>query len=148
MTDTQPNVALLSRFDPANVAGTADVLSEDFVWHFFNPRLTDIQGDHVGRDGLQDFFQKMHERTDGTFKVNPVSITAVGDELVVVSSSGSSKAGSEGTLSRRRRCHRRVVQRDPRWPRGFSNGCASAFDANGIRHSHKVVEEPGNPPLV
>ena len=84
MTDTHPNVALLSRFDPANVAGTADVLSEDFVWHFFNPRLTDIQGDHVGRDGLQDFFQKMHERTDGTFKVNPVSITAVGDELVVV----------------------------------------------------------------
>ena len=84
MTDTQPNVALLSRFDPANVAGTAGVLSEDFVWHFFNPRLTDIQGDHVGRDGLQEFFQKMHERTDGTFKVNPVSITAVGDELVVV----------------------------------------------------------------
>ena len=84
MTETHPNVALLSRFDPANVAGTADVLSEDFVWHFFNPRLTDIQGDHVGRDGLQDFFQKMHERTDGTFKVNPVSITAVGDELVVV----------------------------------------------------------------
>jgi len=74
----------LSRFDPANVAETSDVLSEDFVWHFFNPRLTDIQGDHVGRDGLQDFFQKMHERTDGTFKVNPVSITAVGDELVVV----------------------------------------------------------------
>ena len=84
MTDTHPNVAVLSRFNPANVDETADVLSEDFVWHFFNPRLTDIQGDHVGRNGLQDFFQKMHERTDGTFKVNPVSITAVGDELVVV----------------------------------------------------------------
>lgn len=84
MTDRHPNVALLSRFDPANVAGTADVLSEDFVWHFFNPRLTDIQGDHVGRDGLQDFFQKMSERTEGTFKVTPVSVTAVGDELVVV----------------------------------------------------------------
>ena len=84
MADTHPNVALLSRFDPANVAGIADVLSEDFVWHFFNPRLPDLQGDHVGRDRLQVFFQKMHELTDGTFKVNPVSITAVGDELVVV----------------------------------------------------------------
>ena len=84
MTDTHPNVALLSRFDSSNVAGAADVLSEDFVWHFFNPRLPDLQGDHVGRDRLQVFFQKMHELTDGTFKVNPVSITAVGDELVVV----------------------------------------------------------------
>ena len=83
MTDTHPNVALLSRFDPANVAGTADVLSEDFVWHFFNPRLPDLQGDYVGRAGLQDFFEKMGNLTEGSFKVNPVSITAVGDELVV-----------------------------------------------------------------
>ena len=86
MTETHPNVALLSRFDPANVAGAADVLADDVVWHFFNPRLPDHQGDYVGRAGLQDFFEKMHELTDGTFKVNPVSITTVGDELVVTQS--------------------------------------------------------------
>ena len=91
MTDTHPNVALLSRFDPANVAETGDVLSEDFVWHFFNPHLTDIQGDHVGRDGLREFFAKMYERTDGTFKVNPVAINAVGDELVVVHTKNTMK---------------------------------------------------------
>ena len=84
MTDTHPNAALLSRFDPANVGGIADVLSEDFVWHFFNPRLPDLQGDYVGPTGLQDFFEKMGNLTEGTFKVRPVSITAVGDELVVV----------------------------------------------------------------
>ena len=84
MTETHPNVALLSRFDPTNVAGTADILAENFVWHFFNPRLPDLQGDYVGRTGLQDFFEKMGNLTEGSFKVNPVSITTVGDELVVV----------------------------------------------------------------
>ena len=84
MTETHPNVALLSRFDPTNIAGTAEILAEDFVWHFFNPRLPDLQGDYVGRTGLQDFFEKMGNLTEGSFKVNPVSITTVGDELVVV----------------------------------------------------------------
>ena len=83
MTETHPNIALLSRFDPTNVAGTADVLAEDFVWHFVNPRLPTLQGDYVGRDELQDFFERMAQRSNGTFKVNPVSITPVGDELVV-----------------------------------------------------------------
>ena len=84
MTATHPNIALLSRFDPSNVAVTADLFADDFIWHFFNPRLPDLQGDYVGTDGLQDFFKKMAQMSEGTFKVNPVSTTAVGDELVVV----------------------------------------------------------------
>jgi predicted SnoaL-like aldol condensation-catalyzing enzyme len=43
-----------------------------------------MQGDYVGLEGLQTFFEKIGGRTDGTFKVNPISATAVGDELVVV----------------------------------------------------------------
>ncbi len=86
MTEEHPNVALLKRIDPGNLAGTADVFTEDFVWHFFNPLLPDIQGDYVGRSGLQAFFEKMAKQTDGTFKVNPVSVTAVGDELLVTQS--------------------------------------------------------------
>ena len=86
MNETHPNIALLSRFDPANIEGMADVLAVDFVWHFFNPRLPNLQGDHVGGDGLQAFFEEMAKLTHGTFKVNPVSIIPVGDELVVVHS--------------------------------------------------------------
>ena len=84
MAETHPNVALLSRFDPANLAGMAEVLAEDFVWHFVNPQLTDIQGDYVGLTGLQDFFERIQNFSGGTFKINPVSITTCGDELVVV----------------------------------------------------------------
>ncbi|QDT99994.1 nuclear transport factor 2 family protein [Gimesia aquarii] len=84
MTEEHPNVTLLKRFDPRNVIGTADVFAEDAVWHFFNPLLPDIQGDYVGRSGLQTFFEKMAKLTDGTFKVTPVSVTPVGDELLVM----------------------------------------------------------------
>ena len=84
MTDIHPNVALLSRFNPADLAGSADVLSKDFVWHFFNPSLPEHQGDYVGLAGLQDFFKRIQNTFGGTFKITPVSITPVGDELVVV----------------------------------------------------------------
>lgn len=83
MSETHPNVAVLSRFDPANVAGTADVLADDVVWHFFNPRLPDLQGDYVGRDAVQTFFEQMAQFSGDTFQVNPVSITPIGDELVM-----------------------------------------------------------------
>ena len=86
MTEVHPNVALLSRFDPANVAGATDVFADDVVWHYFNPLLPDIQGDYVGLTALQEFFGKMAEKTAGTFRVNPISATAAGDELVVVHS--------------------------------------------------------------
>lgn len=84
MNEDHPNIALLKRFDPANVAGTADVFADDVVWHFFNPLLTDIHGDYVGRAGIQDFFEKVAQLKGGAFNINPISVNAVGDELVVV----------------------------------------------------------------
>ena len=35
--------------------------------------------------GLQAFFEGMAKRTNGSFKVNPISVTPVGDELLVSS---------------------------------------------------------------
>lgn len=83
MTKEHPNISVLKRFDPRNIAGSADVLAEDVVFHYFNPKLPAMQGDYVGLEGLQTFFEKIGGRTDGTFKVNPISANAVGDELVV-----------------------------------------------------------------
>ena len=83
MTDEHPNLALFRRLDMDNISGAADLFAEDFVWHFFNPRLPDVQGDYVGLSGLQTFFEKLDVLTEGTFEAEPISITAVGDELVV-----------------------------------------------------------------
>lgn len=86
MNHGHPNISVLQKFDQNNIAGAANRLAEDAVFHFFNPLLPDVQGDCVGLNGFQAFFKKMGGLTNGTFKVNPISASAVGDELVVVHS--------------------------------------------------------------
>lgn len=83
MSEEHPNVSLLKRVDLTNLASCADLFAEDFVWHFFNARLPDVQGDYVGVAGLQAFFDKLAAGTGGTFAVQPISVTPFGDELVV-----------------------------------------------------------------
>ncbi len=83
MTAEHPNVSLLKRLDLRNLADAADLFAPDFVWHYFNSKLPDVHGDYVGLEGLQTFFRKIGAETNGTFEVTPVSVTPVGNELVV-----------------------------------------------------------------
>ena len=84
MLEDHPNVGLVKRFNPADPAGMADLFAEDVIWHYFNPKLPELQGDYVGPDGIRSFFQRVAEISHGTFRIEPVSIGPVGDELVVV----------------------------------------------------------------
>ncbi|MEO1223305.1 MAG: nuclear transport factor 2 family protein [Pseudomonadota bacterium] len=84
MSDTHPNVALIEQLDIHDIAASKDVFAEDAVFRYFNPLLPDLQGDYVGLAGIRDFFQKIGALSEGTFRIEPVSATAVGDELVVV----------------------------------------------------------------
>jgi predicted SnoaL-like aldol condensation-catalyzing enzyme len=86
MKKEHPNVAILKNFDPTNIAAAANILAEDAVFHYFNPKLPDLEGNYIGLKGFQEFFNKIGGLSKGTFKVNPVSIFPVGDELVVVQS--------------------------------------------------------------
>ncbi len=81
--DQHPNISVLQRFNPADLSGLEDIFAEDVVWRFFNPLLPEIEGDYHGHDGLRTFFDKIADVTGGTFKITPVSTTAIGDELVV-----------------------------------------------------------------
>lgn len=84
MNKQQSNIGTLKKFDPLNTKAMAEILANDFIWHFINPALPRIQGDYLGAEGLADFFKTMAGQTGGTFKVNPLSITPIGDEFVVV----------------------------------------------------------------
>ena len=84
MTDEHRNIALLKRLDFGNLDDTADLFAENFVWHFFNPRLPDVEGDYFGLSGLQTFLEKMVALTEGNFGVEPISVIAIGDELLVM----------------------------------------------------------------
>lgn len=84
MDKKHPNIEVLKRLDLTNLSASAEVIAEDFVWHYCNPKLPDVQGDYLGLKGLQTFFETIGKRMKDTFKVNPVSITPMGDEFVVV----------------------------------------------------------------
>ena len=84
MTDPHPNIELLMKLDLRDLDASAALFSDDFVWHFFNPKLPGIEGDYAGVDGLKAFFKALAGKTEGSFKVEPVSVTPVGNELLVV----------------------------------------------------------------
>ena len=84
MTKDHPNIAVLKRFNPANVAETVDVFTEDVIQHYYNPRLPDLHGDYVGHAWILTFFEKLRQLAGSDFKIKIVSVTAAGDELVVV----------------------------------------------------------------
>ena len=83
MNKEHPNISILKKFNPANPNSLAEVLAEDFVWHYINPELSELEGDYLGLSGLTDFFQKLTGRTKGSFKVNPISIIPMGDERII-----------------------------------------------------------------
>ena len=86
MTDKHPALAVLEHLDTSNMAASAHLFAEDAVWHYSNPNLPDLNGDYVGPAGIGTFFAKLAEKSQGTFKIEPVSATPVGPELVVVQS--------------------------------------------------------------
>ncbi|WP_298895589.1 nuclear transport factor 2 family protein [uncultured Psychroserpens sp.] len=83
MKKEHPNTRILKQFNPANPNTLSEVLDEDFVWHYINPKLKELEGDYFGLSGLTDFFNTLSGRTKGSFKVNPLSITPLGDELII-----------------------------------------------------------------
>lgn len=84
MTNEHPNLAVLSKLDIRDLDTSAPLFSDNFVWHYFNPNLPDVEGDYEGVDGFKSFFAIIAKKTGGSFKVEPISATPVGDELVVV----------------------------------------------------------------
>jgi len=84
MATEHSSIKLLKRFNPADIPSSKEIFSDNLVWHYYNPNLPELQGDYIGLNGIQSFFQSVGKISQGTFKVEPVSITPVGDELVVV----------------------------------------------------------------
>ena len=83
MPDEHPNISLLKQLDLRNLSACGELFSDNVTWHFFNPRLPDLEGDYVGISGIKSFFEKLRLLTAGTFRVEPVSVQTAGDELVI-----------------------------------------------------------------
>ncbi len=83
----QVNLDLVTRAGTLIRTGFArsleDLFAHDFVFHFFNPHLEELNGDHRGYDGFRRLFERLHEESDTGFHNEPHSLTPYGDELVV-----------------------------------------------------------------
>ena len=83
----QANVDRVARVGALISTGFAnhdeDLFADDFVFHFFNPRLPELSGDHHGLDSLRSFFERLQQGSDTGFHNKPHSLTPYGDELVV-----------------------------------------------------------------
>ena len=84
MTDSiHPNLLILQKLDLHNLDACADIIADNFVWHYYNPKLPGLQGDYKGIEELKGFFEKLGSMSRGSFQVSVVDTRAVGDELVV-----------------------------------------------------------------
>lgn len=81
-----PNLDVVAEVGSAILSGFTTphehLFADDFVFHYFNRQLPDVDGDYHGVEGIRRFFTRLGDRTDGTFHVKPVSMTRFGDELV------------------------------------------------------------------
>lgn len=84
MNDLHPNLALLQQLTPGDFSGNPEIFAEDVVYHYYNPKFPELQGDYAGLLGIKSFFEKLGAKTKGAFRVDPVSVVPVGDELVVM----------------------------------------------------------------
>ena len=58
------------------------LFADDFVFHYYNDQLPHLTGDYPGLDGMKSFFSELDGTTDGSFRLNPISMTVFGDELI------------------------------------------------------------------
>lgn len=81
------NIELVARAGTLIHTGFAttdeELFAQDFVFHYVNPMLDELNGDYHGYAGFRTFFERLHEGSDTGFKNQPHSLTPYGDELVV-----------------------------------------------------------------
>ena len=78
-----PSISVLQKLDIRNLNTCSEIIADNFIWHYYNPKLPQLEGDYRGLEGFKEFFVKLLEITNGSFQVNVIDTRAVGDELVV-----------------------------------------------------------------
>lgn len=86
-TNVDANIELLVQASELIRSGFADrdhhPFADDFVFHFFNPQLPDLAGDHHGIDGIAYLFERLAGFSETGFNQVHHSLTPCGDELLV-----------------------------------------------------------------
>ena len=76
-------MSVLAKLNLQDIDACRDVFADNFIWRYFNPRLPELEGDHIGIDGLKSFFAKLNEKSKSGFQQKLIDARPVGDELVI-----------------------------------------------------------------
>jgi ketosteroid isomerase-like protein len=78
-----PNLSVLKNLNLQDLDACKDVFAENFVWHYINPQLPELDGDYRGVEGLKQFFARLGDTTGDSFREHHVDTRTAGDELVI-----------------------------------------------------------------
>ncbi|HEY1654935.1 MAG TPA: nuclear transport factor 2 family protein [Candidatus Tumulicola sp.] len=98
MTQTETdNVALVKRgfdaFNTHDMATLAELFDADVRW--LAPETGIFSGDYKGRDELFNWFARLGQETEGTFRATPLSFAAAGDDVFVNDTVTGKRKGRE-----------------------------------------------------
>jgi len=83
---SHPNLKVLKKLNIQNLDESRSIIAENFIWHYFNPKLPGLHGDYHGFEGFKDFFAKLNQKSQGSFETKVINTHVVGDELVMIQS--------------------------------------------------------------
>lgn len=99
-TNADANIELVVQAGGLIRSGFADrdghPFADDFVFHFINPQLPDLEGDYHGFDGIASLFERLGELSETGFRNVPHSLTPCGEELLVAFATNT--VGFDGML--------------------------------------------------
>ena len=73
----------MKKLNIQNLDESRNIIAENFIWHYFNPKIPELHGDYHGFEGFKDFFAKLNKISKGSFKKKVINQHVVGDELVI-----------------------------------------------------------------
>ena len=92
-----PNAVLTRKAYNAFASGDLEALkgmmTDDSVWH--EPGTSPTAGNYKGRDQITEFFVKLFDISNGTFKAEVVDILADDDRAVVIQHSTATRDGKK-----------------------------------------------------
>lgn len=80
MTENHPDVPPGKGLDLRDLAGSKGLIAESAVWHKTSSSLSDMREDDVGLDGVHAFCEAIARKSCATFRIDPRSVTSVGEE--------------------------------------------------------------------
>ncbi|MEM7274169.1 MAG: nuclear transport factor 2 family protein [Actinomycetota bacterium] len=83
----------VGRHVPDRLDEIADRFHPDFLWTYVNPELPEIAGQYRGVAGFTDFFARLADVSNGSFRGGSVDAWPIGPELAVVRTAPSMTRG-------------------------------------------------------